>query len=576
MKTSSSSHTSSSSSSPCCSASAVAASGCGVGGGGGGIVDVGKIDITNGGRTTTLSYDKLFADLHLHSDDKKTGGNDGGRGGGERRRETCYSEDLSQFTVPRRSEEQTELMEKYQKQLSSSVGTLKNISLAFQKELDTGLLAHRAHPHKWIPEECSFKMLDSCVAILPTGNEKGVYYALDFGGTNFRAVRVALVGNGHVQCTQAKFSLKYEGPSGHDKGLLDGRASATQLFDHFATRVRTVMEESDDLQKAKKDSQPLGIGFTFSFPCAQTALDHATLVEWTKGFETGRETDDPVEGKDVGVLMTDAFKRNDVPASLSAIANDTVGTLLSCAYQKPANTPPCLVGVILGTGMNGCYVEPKYKQFGYVGQIINVECGNFNKQLPLTEVDAQVDWETGNRGRQLLEKLCSGAYLGELIRHTFLRVFRNRAPPKAWTKESFSSEDAAIILGDNSDSLNVSYDRMLKKWDVSMAHQDLVDLQMLCALVFDRSASLAGAAICAMCTKTEQLSVGMTVAVDGSLYVKNPWYARRVKAHIADILGEQVCKNIHILAADDGSGQGAAILAAANPAPSTQQQQLPS
>eukprot|EP00922_Rhytidocystis_sp_ex-Travisia-forbesii_P048464 GHVS01072193.1.p1 GENE.GHVS01072193.1~~GHVS01072193.1.p1 ORF type:complete len:566 (+),score=91.08 GHVS01072193.1:55-1752(+) len=487
------------------------------------------------------------------------------------RKETSYSEDLSLYTVPRRSEEQAELMEKYRGQLTASVDTLKKIYSSFQDELEKGLVAHRSHPHQWIPEECSFKMLDSCVAILPTGNETGVYYALDFGGTNFRAVRVALCGHGLVKCTQAKFSLKYQGPSAHGKGLLDRLSSATQLFDHFATRVRTVMEQSNDLEKAKA-SHPLGIGFTFSFPCSQTALNSATLVEWTKGFETGRATDDPVEGEDVGVLMSNAFKRNDVPAYLSAIANDTVGTLLSCAYQKPANTPECLVGVILGTGMNGCYVEPHHKEFGYIGQIINIECGNFSRELPLTDIDVQVDWETANRGRQLLEKLCSGAYLGELIRYSFLRVFRNRAPPKAWTKESFSSEAAAVILNDTADSLNLSYNTMLKEWDVSMTHQDLLDLQALCVSVFNRSASLAAAAICAMCSRTGRLcatggSEGLTVAIDGSLYVKNPWYARQVRKHITDILGEVVAKQIVILAADDGSGQGAAILAAANPPP---------
>eukprot|EP00922_Rhytidocystis_sp_ex-Travisia-forbesii_P048470 GHVS01072201.1.p1 GENE.GHVS01072201.1~~GHVS01072201.1.p1 ORF type:complete len:531 (+),score=107.33 GHVS01072201.1:172-1764(+) len=422
------------------------------------------------------------------------------------RKLTSYSEDLSMYTVPRRPERQEQLIDKYSKQLTASPAALRDVCSSFINELEKGLVAHRSHPQEWIPSECSFKMLDSCVAILPTGNETGIYYALDFGGTNFRAVRVALCGAGDVKCTQSKFSLKYEGPSGHEKGLLDGRASASQLFDHFATRVRTVMEQAKDLEKAKT-TKPLGVGFTFSFPCCQTALDSATLVEWTKGFETGRETDDPVEGKDVGALMSEAFKRNDVPASLSAIANDTVGTLLSCAYQKPADTPPCLVGVILGTGMNGCYVEPNYKDFGYVGQIINIECGNFNRDLPLTEVDVQLDWETSNRGRQLFEKLCSGAYLGELIRHSFLRVFRNRAPPKAWTTETFASEDAALILNDSTEDLKLSFDRMLAKWDISMTPQDLHDLQQLCVVVFDRSASLAAAAICAMCQKTGRLDM---------------------------------------------------------------------
>lgn len=486
-------------------------------------------------------------------------------GSGRRRKETSYSDDLSSYTVPKCTEQHAELLEKYCAMFHVSSEVLKRINITFQDELRKGLECHKKHPETWVESECSFKMLDSCVEKLPTGTEKGVYYALDFGGTHFRAVRVSLEGNGHVKCTQAKFSLKYEGPSGHHKGLLDSKSTATMLFDHFAERVKTVMDKSGDLVAARKI--PIGVGFTFSFPCKQTALQHSTLVEWTKGFETGRATNDPVEQRDVGLLMSQAFDRNDVPATLSAIANDTVGTLLSCAYQKPPGTPPCLVGVILGTGMNGCYVEPSSAQYGYKGQVINIECGNFSRDLPLTEIDAQVDWQTSNRGRQLLEKLISGAYLGELIRHTYIRIFRNRAPPRAWTAETLSTEDCAVIVNDKTADLGLSFKRVQSKWDANFCHEDLVDLQRICRVLFDRSAALAGMSICAMCAQTGQLfptSDGITVAVDGSLYVKNPWFSHRVRVHMTSIVGEELSDKIHLLAADDGSGQGAAILAAAN------------
>lgn len=48
----------------------------------------------------------------------------------------------------------------------------------------------------------------------------------------------------------------------------------------------------------------LPLGFTFSFPCKQIGLAHATLVNWTKGFKaTG------VEGKDVVKMLRDACMR---------------------------------------------------------------------------------------------------------------------------------------------------------------------------------------------------------------------------------------------------------------------------
>lgn len=65
-----------------------------------------------------------------------------------------------------------------------------------------GLEMHKRHGLKWVPEECSLRMLDSCVKSIPTGNEKGVFYALDFGGTNVRAVRCELIGGGKVVSKQ--------------------------------------------------------------------------------------------------------------------------------------------------------------------------------------------------------------------------------------------------------------------------------------------------------------------------------------------------------------------------------------
>lgn len=52
--------------------------------------------------------------------------------------------------------------------------------------------------------------------------------------------------------------------------------------------------------------------------------------------------------------------------------------------------PSCLVGMILGTGMNCCYVDPAALKFGYEGIVINVECGNFSCNLPRTAVDCEV------------------------------------------------------------------------------------------------------------------------------------------------------------------------------------------
>lgn len=54
----------------------------------------------------------------------------------------------------------------------------------------------------------------------------------------------------------------------------------------------------------------------------------------------------------------------------------------------------------------------------------------------------------------------------------------------------------------------------------------------------------------------------LTVAVDGSLYVRNKWYDVRISEYIRMMLGDAASR-ITLHAADDGSGKGAAICVAA-------------
>ena len=53
-----------------------------------------------------------------------------------------------------------------------------------------------------------------------------------------------------------------------------------------------------------RDRSRLVVGFCFSFPVDQIAINSGSLIRWTKGFEiTGGEDKDPV------ALLSEAFKR---------------------------------------------------------------------------------------------------------------------------------------------------------------------------------------------------------------------------------------------------------------------------
>jgi hexokinase len=107
-------------------------------------------------------------------------------------------------------------------------------------------------------------------------DEKGLYYAVDLGGTNFRVLRVQLGGKqGRV------IKQEYEEVAIPPELMI---GSSQELFDFIAKELSSfVAREGDGFRPVAGQSRE--IGFTFSFPVQQTALNSGTLLNWTKGFK---------------------------------------------------------------------------------------------------------------------------------------------------------------------------------------------------------------------------------------------------------------------------------------------------
>ncbi|CAN6456783.1 unnamed protein product [Victoria cruziana] len=119
------------------------------------------------------------------------------------------------------------------------------------------------------------KMIISYVDNLPTGDEKGLYYALDLGGTNFRVLRVQLGGR-ESRVVKREFEEVSIPPA-----LMVG--SSEELFDFIAEALaKFVAKEGEDFDIQSGRQRELG--FTFSFPVEQTSIASGTLIKWTKGF----------------------------------------------------------------------------------------------------------------------------------------------------------------------------------------------------------------------------------------------------------------------------------------------------
>ncbi|KAJ6412021.1 hypothetical protein OIU84_005152 [Salix udensis] len=411
----------------------------------------------------------------------------------------------------------------------------------------------------------NLKMILSYVDSLPSGNEKGLFYALDLGGTNFRALRVQLGGKqDRVVATEfEQLSIPQE--------LMFG--TSEELFDFIASTLAGFAEK-----ESEKFHLPHGrqreIGFTFSFPVKQTSIDSGILMKWTKGFAVSGTA-----GRDVVACLNEAMERQGVDMRVSALVNDTVGTLAGARYWDD----DVLVAVILGTGTNACYVErtdciPKLQgtKSSSGRTIINTEWGAFSDGIPLTVFDRDMDAASINPGEQIFEKTISGMYLGEIARRALVTMaeegslFGMAVPNKLSTPFALRTPDICAMQQDNSDDLQAVGSILHNVAGVESSLSERRIVLEVCDAIVKRGGRLAGAGIVGILQKMEQDSKGTifnkrtVVAMDGGLYEHYPQYRSYLQDAVTELLGSETSKNIVIEHSKDGSGIGAALLAATN------------
>ncbi|XP_037355781.2 hexokinase-3 [Talpa occidentalis] len=399
-------------------------------------------------------------------------------------------------------------------------------------------------------EVSSLRMLPTYVRATPDGSERGDFLALDLGGTNFRVLLVR-VATGGVQITNQVYSI----PESVAQG------SGQQLFDHIVDCI------VDFQQKQGLSGQSLPLGFTFSFPCKQIGLDQGILLNWTKGFKAS-----DCEGQDVVCLLREAIGRKQgVELNVVAIVNDTVGTMMSCGYEDPC----CEVGLIVGTGTNACYMEELQNVASVPGDsgnmCINMEWGAFGDDGSLdmlsTCFDARVDQASINPGKQRFEKMISGMYLGEIVRHVLLHLtslgvlFRGQQTQHLQTRDIFKTKFLSEI---ESDSLALRQVRaILEDLGLPLNTDDALMVLEVCQAVSQRAAQLCGAGVAAVVEKIrenrglEELTV--SVGVDGTLYKLHPHFSTLVAATVQELAPRCV---VTFLQSEDGSGKGAALVTA--------------
>ncbi|KAF9937665.1 glucokinase [Mortierella alpina] len=402
----------------------------------------------------------------------------------------------------------------------------------------------------------------SFITRLPTGKETGLYLAIDMGGTNLRTAAVHLLGDGQVGVTMEKHEITHELKTGTGEAMFDWIADCT------AALLKSVALDMGNAE--------LQMGVTFSFAIQQTAINRGKVLAMGKGFDLS-----DVMGKDLKDLLEGGFARKNLPVTVSAIINDTVGTLVSHAYVSPSTK----IGVILATGTNAAYIERASEVSKYNGpacdqMILNTEWDAMGKAeyLPQTKYDKEIDAVSLVPGFQEFEKMVSGLYMGELVRLALVDLIEQNAifeflggkvPASLQQRLAFKTLFMSTIESDNSAD-HTAVDKVFKtSFSLEgLTKEDRIRVFQLIHTIGKRSAAMTAAACAALLHKASGASVNLddpneitTIGIDGSVFEKYPHFSHSMMESLTEILGSDRASRIRLELARDGGCIGAALVA---------------
>ncbi|KEF54438.1 hexokinase [Exophiala aquamarina CBS 119918] len=425
---------------------------------------------------------------------------------------------------------------------------LKQITDHFVNELTAGLEKDGQN----IP------MNPTWVMSFPDGDEQGTFLALDMGGTNLRVCEITLTEEkGEFDIIQSKYRLPEELKTG----------TADELWEYIADCLQQFIEYHHE----DEDLTDLPLGFTFSYPATQDAIDHGVLQRWTKGFDISG-----VEGEDVVPQFQAALEARKLPIKLAALINDTTGTLIASAYTDQSMK----IGCIFGTGCNAAYMEncgsiPKLKHLNLpddTPMAINCEYGAFDnehKVLPITKYDTIIDEDSPRPGQQAFEKMIAGLYLGEIFRLVVVDLHENKNIlfegqniSKLKKPYTLDASFLSFIEEDPFENLQETHDMLEEKLQITATKPELELMRRLAELIGTRAARLSACGVAAIVKKKNIESCH--VGADGSVFNKYPHFKQRGAQALREILDWPRGKKdpVTLLSAEDGSGVGAALIAA--------------
>nr|MBP3283713.1 hexokinase [Treponema sp.] len=372
---------------------------------------------------------------------------------------------------------------------------------------------------------------------------------IDAGGTNFRSCLVFFDAAGAASITDFR-KTKMPG--------VERELSKKEFFDQIADNI--------DYLKNKSDK----IGFCFSYAMEITKDGDGIPNAFSKEVKAPEVIGVPVGKTLVEVLEGRGWNR----IKRITLLNDTVAALLAGkAFSKEGTDYSAYIGFILGTGMNAAYVQPdcvvsgiRNDNDGKEGgekiekQIIVCESGKCDR-IPLSDFDREVDRKTNIPGQYLLEKGCSGAYLGKLGFELLL----------AGAKDGLFSSECAQKIAKLDDVSLIELDSFLyapfKSGKISDLCQDDTDRQTIYELfdsAVDRVARYAAAILTATAIQTgggKSPIRPVAILCNGTTFFKTHKLRSRIESYLEDCLTKRMGVHFEIVSAENDITIGTAVAA---------------
>lgn len=361
---------------------------------------------------------------------------------------------------------------------------------------------------------------------------------IDAGGTNFRSCLVTFDDKGEEASISEMEKTKMPG--------VEKELNKADFFAQFAKNLEHLKNKADS------------IGFCFSYPMTITPDGDGILLGFSKEVKAPE-----VAGCKVGECLVAELKKNgwnDIKRI--TLLNDTVAALLAGhAIARAGKQYSSNIGLILGTGLNCAYIQPKCDKCGMEKQIIVCESGK-TTAVTLSDFDVDFDKTTTRPGTFLMEKSCSGAYLGPIT----LRIVQGAAKDGLFSEgvaQKFLALQSLTLIdldkylhtpGDNTSPLGAIV--------AGGTDSDKENLFEILDAIVERSARRAAAILSACVIQSgegKDARRPVCILCDGTTFHKTYKIRSRVEGYLEDVLTK--CRSLYweVVSCDNDITLGTAI-----------------